>query len=101
MIENIATAINYHEQSLRTKTLLSFIKFRVITERMRQITSECKKKVRINMLRWYFTAIIKKYQEVKWIESGKKIAMLYKVKFTLRKVLIAWITTIRTEKAQI
>jgi hypothetical protein len=53
------------------------------------------------MLRWYFTAIIKKFQELKYIESGKQIAMLYRVKVTLRKVLIAWQTIIRTEKTNI
>lgn len=42
------------------------------------------------MLRWYLRAIVRKYQEAKWFESGKQIAMLYKVKVTLRKVLHAW-----------
>jgi hypothetical protein len=90
MIEHMATAINYHEQSLRTKALLSFIQFRVTSERERQLTAGCKSRVRHNMLRWYFQAIVRKYQEIRWIESGKQIAMLYKVKVTLRKVLYAW-----------
>lgn len=98
MIEHMATAINYHEQSLRTKALLSFIKFRVLSERERQLVAGCKSRVRHNMLRWYFQAIIKKFQEIKWIESGKQIAMLYKVKVTLRKVLYAWQDTIKAEK---
>jgi len=50
----------------------------------------CKSRIRHNMLRWYFQAIVRKYQEIRWIESGKQIAMLYKVKVTLRKVLYAW-----------
>jgi len=53
------------------------------------------------MLRWYFIAIIKKYQEVKYIESGKHIAMLYRVKVTLRKVIRAWQNTIKAEKTQL
>lgn len=101
MIENIAAAINYHEQSLRTKTLLSFIKYRVLAERERYITRECQKKVRVNMLRWYFGAIVKKYSEVKWFESGKHIALLFKVKVTLRKVLLAWQNTIKSDKARL
>jgi hypothetical protein len=61
MIEHMATAISYHEHSLRTKALLSFIKYRVMAERERQQVAECKRRVRVNMLKWYFQAIIRKY----------------------------------------
>ena len=50
------------------------------------------------MKRWYFEAIVRKYNEVKWIRSGKEIAMLYRVKVTLRKVYHSWKEIIFTEK---
>jgi hypothetical protein len=101
MVEHMATAINYHQQSLRTKTILSFIKYRVMLERERRQVYQCQTLVRQNMLKWYFQAIIRKYSENKWFESGKQIAMLFKVKVTLRKVLHAWFDTIRTEKSKL
>jgi len=35
LLERLATAIEYHEQTLKTKALLSFIKFKVMSETAR------------------------------------------------------------------
>ncbi len=58
LLELMAVAINYHEQQLRTKTLLSFIKYRIDRERERENFFHCKSFVEFNIRKFYFVMLV-------------------------------------------
>ena len=60
---HMMVAWNYHEQSLRTKGLLSLIKYRIVREREREQLGVCRDNVQANILRFYFGMLINKYRE--------------------------------------
>jgi hypothetical protein len=100
-IENLQTAESYHRHSLRTKGLLSFIKYRVTSMRGREVQCRLEALVAMNTLRFYIRAWNAKRAEVQWIESGKQIAALFRSKVTMRKSLLGWHSWARTQKTQV
>ncbi|CDW84837.1 UNKNOWN [Stylonychia lemnae] len=85
-IKNLAIAIHFHEQSLMTKGVLSFIKFRVLREQRSISALKVSKKVGVNIKKFYFTQLTKKFKESRWIKSGLTIAQIYFKKETKKKL---------------
>lgn len=63
LVENLAIAINYHEQTLVTKGFLSIIKFRLQSDTHRANFAQINCKVARNMLRFYLHAMLLKFKE--------------------------------------
>jgi hypothetical protein len=95
----LAQAIDYHEQSLKTKTVLSFIKFKVMAEKEKENFILVKDLVKFNLKKFYLKAMLGKAKEVRWMKSGSHIAAVYRQKISLRRLFCSFRKVIQDNKA--
>ena len=53
-----------------SKVILSFIKYRVMTDQLKKKSHKCRRMVQRNILKFYFKMLIVKYKEHRWLMSG-------------------------------